>query len=299
MVVLTVQSLLHSGLVLGGLGLFFGGLIAVAHRHLRVWEDPRIDAVTNELPGSNCGACGFAGCRSFAEGLVAGQGSPAGCTQMTADAIETVATYLGVDAGESQKRVARLLCAGGQGVAHQDATYRGLSTCSAAAAAAGGGKACPWGCLGLADCVVVCNDDAIAMDATALPVVVPERCTACGNCVDACPRDLLQLLPLDEHLLVQCKSALEGDQAQDLCSVACTACGRCVQDAPDGTMVMEAGLPVLVSDRTSEPGPDVISRCPTSAIVWLNGAQSFTTDPLDDTEPMNAAPLVSTWESRT
>lgn len=281
MFVLSVQSLLQSGLVLGGLGLLFGGLIAVAQRHLRVWEDPRIDAVSDELPGSNCGACGFAGCRSFAEGLVAAETAPAVCTQMTSEAIDSIADYLGVDAGDAAPRVARLLCAGGQGVARQDATYRGLATCSAAAAASGGGKACPWGCLGLADCVVVCNDEAIALDASALPVVLPERCTACGNCVDACPRELLQIMPLAQQLLVQCKSALEGDAAEALCAVACTACGRCVQDAPPGTLVMEGGLPVLVADRTVEPGPEVTARCPTAAIVWINGAQSFT----DEREP--------------
>lgn len=272
---LSIDELLQSGLVLGGLGLVFGGLIAFAHRHLRVWEDPRIHGVIESLPGSNCGACGFAGCHSFAEELVQGEAQPATCTQMSAETIEDVAVYLGVDAGESVKRVARLLCAGGSHVAAQDARYRGLQTCSAAAAVSSGGKACPWGCLGHADCVVVCDDDAIAMNAFGLPEVVPEACTACGDCVEACPRDLLVLLPLERELLVQCKSALEGDAAEVLCQVACTACGRCIQDAPEGVLELRDGIPVLSPGREDETSANIIERCPTGAIVWLAGAQSF------------------------
>lgn len=271
----SLHALIQSGLVLGGLGLVFGSLIAVAHRHLRVWEDPRIDAVADALPGSNCGACGFAGCRAFAETLVGGAAQPARCTQMTPDAVEWVAGYLGVEAGEAVRRVARLLCAGGTHVALQDARYRGLSTCSAAAAVTGGGKACPWGCLGLGDCVVVCDDDAIHMDAVRLPEVLPDRCTACGRCVDACPRDLLELMPESRALLVQCRSALEGEQAEALCAVACTACGRCVQDAPEGALVMRGGLPVLVEGREHEAGAACVARCPTGAIVWSSGRQVF------------------------
>ena len=60
-------------------------------------------------------------CRAFAEALVAGDHQPSDCTVMSADDIEAVAGFLGVDAGEANKRVARLLCAGGSDVAALDA----------------------------------------------------------------------------------------------------------------------------------------------------------------------------------
>ncbi|NIU60383.1 MAG: Fe-S cluster protein, partial [Pseudomonas stutzeri] len=63
-----------------GVALTFAILIALANKKLKVWEDPRIDAVTDMLPGSNCGACGSAGCRAFAEELVEGKVQPASCT---------------------------------------------------------------------------------------------------------------------------------------------------------------------------------------------------------------------------
>ncbi len=138
---MTPGAVLGSVAILGGVGLAFAGLIALAHRKFQVWEDPRIDAVAAMLPGANCGACGQAGCRAFAELLVAGGIQPAGCTVMGADEVADVATLLGVEAGEADKRVARLLCAGGSDVALQQADYRGLATCAAAAAVAGGGKA--------------------------------------------------------------------------------------------------------------------------------------------------------------
>jgi len=270
---MNLDAILVAVLTVGGVGLVFGGLIALAHKKLHVWEDPRIDAVTGMLPGSNCGACGFAGCRSFAEGLIGGAAQPAGCTQLPPDSIEEVAQYLGVEAGEAVRRVARLLCAGGADVARQQAEYRGLPSCAAAAAVAGGGKACTWGCLGLADCQVVCDYDAIRMSAFGLPVVDPARCTACGDCVEACPKDLFVLMPVTQKLIVQCKSRIEGDEAETLCRVACTACGKCALDAAPGLIEMRDGLAVIDYARNAAATPDATVRCPTGAIAWVEGAQ--------------------------
>jgi Na+-translocating ferredoxin:NAD+ oxidoreductase RNF subunit RnfB len=264
--------------ILGGVGLVFGTLIAVAHRFFHVWEDPRIDTVTDMLPGANCGACSFAGCRAFAEGVVEGKAQPSGCTVAGSEDIVDIASFLGVDAGASVKRVARLLCAGGTHTAIQRAEYRGLATCSAAASVAGGGKGCTWGCLGLGDCDVSCDFDAIHMNAYGLPVVDVEKCTACGDCVEACPKDLFTLMPVDHHLIVQCKSLLEGDEAEEICRVACTACGRCAQDAASGVIDIRDGLAVVNYDRNGDAGPEALERCPTGAIVWVDGAQQLTPD---------------------
>jgi Na+-translocating ferredoxin:NAD+ oxidoreductase RNF subunit RnfB len=272
----SLSTYLVQTLILGGVGLTFGALIAITHRYMKVWEDPRISAVTEMLPGSNCGACGFAGCRAFAEGLIEERSQPAECTQLGPDGVGDVATYLGVAAGEAAKRVARLLCAGGANVAVQRAEYRGLATCGAAAAVAGGGKGCWWGCLGLADCEVACDYDAIVMDRNGLPRVIPEACTACGDCVEACPKDLFTIMTVDQRLIVQCKSALEGDPAEELCSVACTACGRCVQDAAPGVVSMRNGLAVVDYDQNDRAGAEAIARCPTGAIAWVEGAQFAT-----------------------
>jgi RnfABCDGE-type electron transport complex B subunit len=266
-------EILRSTAIVAGVGLVFGILITIAHMKLKVWEDPRIDAVADMLPGSNCGACGEAGCRAFAEALIAGRIPPATCTVMGPEDVEDVAALLGVDAGESLKRVARLLCAGGTDVAVQQAQYRGLETCKAAAAVAGGGKGCAWGCLGLDDCKEVCEFDAIVMNENKIPVVIPEKCTACGDCVDACPLDLFTIMPMEQQLIVQCKNLLAGDDAEDMCKVACNACARCVSDAAPGLIEMVNNLPVIDYEKNVLASPEAVGRCPTNAIVWLEGQQ--------------------------
>jgi Na+-translocating ferredoxin:NAD+ oxidoreductase RNF subunit RnfB len=254
-------------------GLTFGALIALANKKMRVWEDPRIDEVEDILPGANCGACGYAGCRAFAEKVIAGEEPPATCTVMSEGEREDVADLLGVSAGEAAKVVARLMCAGGSDVAVQQADYFGIESCSAAVAVGGGGKGCAWGCVGLADCAVSCDFDAIVMSETGLPVVDPELCTACGDCVEACPLGLFELLPLDHHLIVQCKSLLQGDAAEEVCAVACNACGRCAVDAPDDLIEMKDGLAVIDYSKAELENKDAIARCPTGAIVWVEGSQ--------------------------
>jgi len=264
---------LHAIMILGGVGLVFAVFLALANRKLWVWEDPRIDAVAAMLPSANCGACGLPGCRAFAEQAVEGRVKPSQCTVSSDTVHQSIASFLGVDAGTAIRRVARLQCAGGCDVAATLAEYRGLPTCAAAAAVAGGGKGCAWGCLGLADCEQVCDFDAITMSDTGLPVVDPVKCTACGDCVEACPKGLFTLLPMDYHLLVQCRNLIGGDEALEQCKVACTACGKCVQDAGPGLISIASGLAVVNYDVNSLADAHAVDRCPTGAIVWLSGKQ--------------------------
>lgn len=259
--------------ILGGVGVVFAIFIAAAYSKLRVWEDPRIDGVAGMLPNANCGACGLPGCRAFAEQAVAGKIQPAQCSVMNADGVAAIADYLGIDPGHAVKRVARLMCAGGQDVANWQTEYRGLRTCAAAASVAGGGKGCAWGCLGLGDCATACEFAAITMNEVGLPVVDPALCTACGDCVTACPKDLFVIRPLEQHLLVQCRNLQLGDAVLEQCRVACTACGKCVQDAAAGLISVASGVAVIDDSLQSLEDTSAIARCPTSAIVWLQGAQ--------------------------
>ncbi|HEY3288056.1 MAG TPA: (Fe-S)-binding protein [Gemmatimonadaceae bacterium] len=265
--------ILQAILILGGTGLVFAIFIAAANKKLKVWEDPRIDVVASMLPSANCGACGLPGCRAFAEKAVVGEIQPAKCTVSNADRVAEIAHFLGVDAGEAIKRVARLQCAGGCDVAVQRAEYRGLATCEAAAAVAGGGKGCAWGCLGLADCERACTFGAITMNDVGLPVVDVEKCTACNDCVVACPKQLFVLQRLDHKLLVQCKNLVNGDVVLEQCQVACTTCGKCALDAAPGLISVASGVAVIDYNKIAEADEGAVERCPTGAILWLEGAQ--------------------------
>jgi len=259
--------------IMAGLSLFFGVILAVAYRLLRVDEDPRIQGTEELLPGTNCGACGEPGCLPFAIKLVSGDTQASKCTVASSDGIEAIADFLGVDPGEQDKRVARLHCAGGKAQAFQIAEYLGFESCRAAATVSGGGKGCSWGCLGLADCDIACTFDAIHMNGNGLPVVDVDKCTACGDCVAACPKDLFEIVPLNQKLFVQCNSPLEGDAALSLCAVACDGCGKCASDAAPDLIHMENNLPVVDYTAGGPAKPDATFRCPTGAIQWLESDQ--------------------------
>lgn len=260
--------LLTSVLTLGGIAIALSIVLVLVNKKLFVLEDPRIDIVEELLPGSNCGACGFPGCRAFSEGLVKGDALPGKCTVSSEEGRQQIADFLGVDVGAEEKVVARLACAGGINVSRKRAVYQGYNTCRAAAVVGGGGKSCYWGCLGLGDCEIVCEFDAIYMNEYELPVVIEDKCTACGDCVEVCPKDLFSLHPVSHRLWVACKNLEAGDEILEDCEVACTACGRCAMDAPAELIKMENNLPVINYDENHDTRKP-IERCPTGAIVWL------------------------------
>ncbi len=244
-------------------------LLVVANRKLYVREDPRIDIVEEMLPHANCGACGLPGCRAFAEALVKKESLPVQCTVGSAEDQQNIAKFLGVDVGVQEKQVARLACAGGTNVSRNRANYTGLKSCRAEAQVSGGSKSCSWGCLGLGDCETACDFEAIRLNAHRLPVVNETLCTACGDCVAVCPKDLFSLQPVSRRLWVACKNQEAGDAILAECEVACTACGRCAMDAPAGLIAMKRNLPAI--DYTKKHSTTLpIQRCPTGAIVWIN-----------------------------
>ncbi len=260
-----------AGAFMATLGGALAWLLALANKRLYVYEDPRISQVEEMLPLANCGACGTAGCHNFAEMVVAGEINPAKCSVNSPDMNTRIANFLGVEMGAVEKRVARVACAGGNNVAKERARYQGLRTCRAAAAVGGGGKACAWGCLGLGDCEVACEFDAITMNRYGLPEVDIDKCIACGDCVEVCPKDLFSLQPLSHKLWVACKSLAAGDIAEAQCEVACIACGKCVMDAAPGVIRLDNNLAVIDYAKSSLASPAAIERCPTGAIVWLDG----------------------------
>ncbi|MBC8523091.1 4Fe-4S binding protein [PVC group bacterium] len=257
---------------MSSIGTFFGACLAIAHRYLKVEEDPRLDIVEEMLPGTNCGACGTPGCRAFSESIVSGDQQPSECTVASAGDVDIIANFLGVEAGEQDKLVARIHCAGGLGFARQIAEYEGYSNCRAAHLVGGGGKGCSWGCLGLDDCMIACDFDAIQMNEHKLPVVNVENCTACNDCVEACPRDLFDLMPLSQKLIVQCNAPLEGDDARAVCTVCCDGCERCAADS-DGKITMGSNLPIIDWSSATEASPKATWRCPTGAIKWVEDGQ--------------------------
>ncbi|MFA6565521.1 MAG: RnfABCDGE type electron transport complex subunit B [Candidatus Paceibacterota bacterium] len=246
---------------------FLGIGMAYPAQKLRVEEDPRIDEVNNRLPQANCGACGKAGCRGFAEAVVMGELDPGKCTVSSPEVKSGIAEYLGVTVEEHEKMTARLACAGGTNVARNKADFSGIDTCRNAARS-GGGKGCSWGCLGLGDCARACDFGAITMNEYGLPVVDSAKCTACKECVIACPKKLFSIVPEALPLWVACKNLQMGQPAKEECKVACTGCGNCVTDAPKGLIKIVDGLAVIDYESGLPLTEKPTKQCPTGAIVW-------------------------------
>ncbi len=254
-------------IAMGGLGLFFALVLAVASEKLKVKEDPRVEQLVEALPGLNCGACAQAGCHDFAEKVVA-KGSLEGfrCPPGGVEVEERMADILGVEAGAGIKKRAVIKCGGGKSQAAERAEYEGIKSCDAAELVSGGSKGCTFGCLGYGDCKTVCPFDAITMSADGLPVVDEAKCTACGLCVEACPRKIIELVPCSNRIVVACNSKDKGAVVRKVCKVGCIACQICVKQAPEGYEITDFLAKVVYDkgDQAAEPG---MVKCPTKCII--------------------------------
>lgn len=266
-----MSTLIITIAVIGLTGLTGAVLLYVVARRFSVDEDPRVGAIVDLLPGANCGGCGLKGCRDFAATCVA-RGDLAGiwCPVGGQEVMDRVASIIGVDAAAVEPRIAVLRCNGSCAARPQRAVYDGARSCAVMAAVAVGERGCSYGCLGCGDCVSVCNFGALSIDPeTSLPVVDPDRCTACGACTRACPRHLLELRPRgrrDRRVWVACSNRDRGAVARKTCSAACIGCGKCQRTCPFGAIDLVDNLAYIDPQRCRACGK-CIEGCPTGAIL--------------------------------
>ncbi|HCV15011.1 MAG TPA: ferredoxin, partial [Rikenellaceae bacterium] len=100
-------TILFTVVSLSVLGLLLALVLYLVAQKFKVEEDPRIDDVEAILPGANCGGCGYAGCRAFAEGCVKADSLDAlYCPVGGNDTMKNVASYLGMEVAEKAPQVA-------------------------------------------------------------------------------------------------------------------------------------------------------------------------------------------------
>ena len=264
------STILYTILSLSVLGSLAAIVLYIVAQRFKVYEDPRIDAVEGSLPGANCGGCGYAGCRNFAETLVKSESFDGlFCPVGGNDTMSQVARILGREAIAKDPRVAVLRCNGACEHRPKTNQYDGASFCAIASALYGGDTGCQYGCLGLGDCVVVCKFDALRMDAfTGLPVVDDDKCTSCGACVKACPKNLFELRKRwkgNKKIYVACMNEDKGGIAKKNCTVACIGCTKCFKVCPHEAITMNNNLAFIDSDKCKlcrKCAPE----CPTNSI---------------------------------
>ncbi len=259
--------LISSVVSMGGIGAVLAAFIAVADKKLSVKEDPRIEKLMDILPNTNCGGCGFAGCRSLAEALLKGKAPPTSCVAAGDATARKLASILGVSVTAQKRNIAVVLCHGGTAEARRTAEYRGAVDCTAADLT-GGGKACTFGCLGYGECVAACDFGAMGMNDNGLPVVFHDKCVGCGACVKACPRNIIELHSEDHKLFVYCRNKEKGAKARKVCTVACIACGLCVKDCTvEGGIALKDNLAVVDNELAAQ-NDEATKRCPTKCIHY-------------------------------
>jgi electron transport complex, RnfABCDGE type, B subunit len=255
--------------VMGAVGIVFGFILAVANKKFAMEVNPLIHEVEEVLPKGQCGACGFAGCANYAEAVVLNPDvAPNLCVPGKEAVAKLVAELTGKAAEKVEPRIAHVRCRGTGDKAVLSYNYKGVKDCKAASMVQGGPKGCKNGCVGFGNCVGVCNFGAMSMGENGLPVVDKKRCTGCGACETACPKSVIQMIPTNAKVKVDCNSKDKGAIARKLCTAACIGCGICAKNCSYGAIEVKNNLAVVDHKICMEKCSEVtcIAKCPTGAI---------------------------------
>ncbi len=253
--------------IFAALGVLFGLVLAIASKIFAVKVDERIPAVLENLPGANCGGCGFSGCAALAEAIVKGEAAPNACNGCGATALKNIGAIMGVEVGDPVPMRAVVKCAGNCNTAVFKYRYEGAADCIAAEKMGGGDKACPNGCIGLGTCVAACKFDAIhVVDGVA--VVDPTHCIGCGACVNLCPKHLISVVPVRAKYVVTCSSAESGAITRKQCSVGCIGCKICEKNCPAGAVKVEGFVASIDPEKCTSCGI-CAEKCPRKIIQML------------------------------
>ena len=249
-------------------------LLYFVSRKFHVEEDPRIDLVTEALPGANCGGCGYPGCAAFAKACVESNSLDGlFCTPGGNPTMQKVAGILGRTAVAADPKIAVVRCNGNCEARPRTNQFDGASSCAVAASLYGGETGCSFGCLGLGDCTLACGFDAIHINPeTGLPEVDEEKCTACGACVKACPKLIIELRnkgPKGRRVFVSCINKDKGGVARKACNNACIGCSKCFKECKFDAITISDNL-AYIDHTKCRLCRKCVEVCPTGAIHETN-----------------------------
>ncbi len=262
---MSIMGIIIAAAVVGAVGLVIGVLLGVASEKFKVEVDEKEILVRNELPGNNCGGCGYPGCDGLAKAIAAGEAAVDACPVGGAPVGAKIAAIMGVEAGSAEKQVAFVKCKGTCDKTNMQYRYYGIDDCRKVSVVPGAGeKACAYGCMGYGTCVKACQFDAIHI-VDGVAVVDKEKCVACGKCVAACPNRLIELVPYKAKHLVQCSSHDKGKDVKAKCENGCIGCTLCTKQCEVGAIHMENNLAVIDYSLCTDCGK-CAAKCPAKVI---------------------------------
>ena len=268
-----MKTLIFTILTLCIIGVIAAIVLYIIAQKFKVEEDPRIDETEKMLPGANCGGCGFPGCRGLATALVESDDiSALYCSVGGNECMSKIADYLGKAAPKKEPQVATVRCGGTCEKRPRTNSYDGATSCAIASALYVGETGCAYGCLGYGDCVVACAFDAIHINPqTGLAEVDADKCTACGACVAACPKGVIELRkrwPKNRAIYVSCVSKDKGPVTMKACKAGCIGCRKCDKVCEFGAITIENNLAFIDSTKC-RLCRKCVGECPTAAIKMI------------------------------
>lgn len=157
-------------LALGALALLFGLILGYAAIRFKVESDPLVDQIDEILPQTQCGQCGYPGCRPYAEAVANGDDINK-CPPGGESTIKKLADLMGVEAKPLD-------------AAHGVEDVKKVAFIREAE------------CIGCTKCIQACPVDAIIGAAKQMHTVIIDECTGCDLCVDPCPVDCIDMVPV-------------------------------------------------------------------------------------------------------
>lgn len=266
--------IVYTVISLTAIGIVAAVVIYFVSKKFAVQEDDRIGKVEQVLPNTNCGGCGQPGCHAFATAVIAaGDLSSLHCPVGGNAVMKQVAEILGIKAVERDPYIAVVRCSGSFEQRKKTNIYDGTESCKIAAALYSGDTGCAYGCLGMADCVEVCDFEAMYMDEkTGLPVVIEDKCTACNACVKECPKGILEIWPKgkkNQRVYIACLNEEKGSTARKECAVACSGCSKCFEACRYDAITMVNNL-AYIDPEKCKLCMECVDTCDVHNIVTAN-----------------------------
>lgn len=259
-----MTEILIPALWAGAIALLLGAVLAAASVIFKSTVDERLEKLIYALPGANCGGCGFTGCEAYARAIL-GENAPQGLCPVGGQKVQDdIAAALGTKPSRFVPRKALVRCGGDCEKAVIKYDYVGIADCAAAERVSSGPKGCTYGCIGYGTCVSVCKFDAIRIE-NCIAVIDPEKCTACGTCANSCPRNIIEMKPINNMTYINCRSVDKGSLIRKYCKAGCIGCKMCEKICPAEAIKVD-GLAKIDYDKCINCGA-CAEKCPVKCIT--------------------------------